>query len=204
MYIDVIMSALSRYSPAELRVDPADGNAYDFQSFVKFYGAMDGRVRWMGAMPLVAPVAPAPPAPPPPPASLVAHAGFLDAITQGATKIVQEKAAEKLAKKVMIEAEVQELEKDIQIAGSQWTVSEEKSVILDDITAVVQKEKSDLYEYLTKQGEKRDTLKDQLNDYAQVGWETKKRKLDTGGAAGTESTFWEFGMKIARHFTTSK
>lgn len=208
------MSVMPHYLPAELRVDPADGNAYDFQSFINCYGNLDGLVRWMAAKPLVAPAfpaPPAPPAPPPPPASLVAHAGLLDAITNGATKIVQEKVAEKLAKKVVIEAEVKKLDEDIKIAGSQWTVSEEKSVILNDVTAVVQKEQSDLLEYLTTQAGKRTTLKDQLNSYEQVGWETKKRKLDepkqqvdTGDAAGPLSILWEATMKIARNFTSSK
>jgi hypothetical protein len=223
------MSALPFYVNVELRVDPADGHAYDFQSFLNFYGPLDGLVRWMGSMPLAAPVAPAalappvppappaapaapaPPVPPAPPASLVAHVGLLDAITKSVTKIVQEKAAQDLAKKVKIEAEVQRLEKDIEIADSQLKMSQEKSVILKNVTEVVEKEKDDISEYLDKQEEKQDALKDQLKDPRQLAREARKRareeqgqQVDTGGAAETESILWQFGMKIARTFTTSK
>jgi hypothetical protein len=206
------MSAFVPFAPVaplvELRIDPADGVAYDYNSFVMQYGFIDGLHRWMTALP---PPPPAPPAPPPPPVSLVAHAGLLDAITKGATKIVQERAAEKLAMKVKIEAEVKKLDKDIEVAESQLAMSEEKGVILNDVTAVVEKEKFDINEYLTNQEEKQDALKALLQDPRKVGRQTRKRArdeekqpVDTGGAAETGSGMWQLCIKIAGIFMPPK
>jgi len=207
-----MMSAFVPFAPVaplvELRIDPADGVAYDYNSFVMQYGYLDGYQRWVIALP---PPPPAPPAPPPPPVSLVAHAGLLDAITKGATKIVQERVAEKLAMKVKIEAEVKKLDKDIEVAESQLAMSEEKGVILNDVTAVVEKEKFDINQYLTKQEEKQDALKALLQDPRQVGREARKRArdeekqpVDTGGAAETGSAIWQLSMKIAGVFMPPK
>lgn len=209
-----MMSAFVPFAPVaplvELRIDPADGVAYDYNSFVMQYGYLDGYQRWVIALP-PPPAPPAPPAPPPPPASLVAHAGFLDAITKGATKIVHEKVAEKLAMKVKIEAEVQKLDKDIEVAESQLAMSEEKCVILNDVTAVVEKEKFDVVEYLTKQEENQDALKALLQDSRQVRRQARKRTreeekqpVDTGGAAGIASGIWKLGIKIAGVFMPPK
>jgi hypothetical protein len=205
------MSAFVPFVPVaplvELRIDPADGVAYDYNSFVFQYGYADGYRRWVIALP----PPPAPPVPPPPPASLVAHAGFLDAITKGATKIVHEKVAEKMAMKVKIEAEVQKLDKDIEVAESQLAMSEEKCVILNDVTAVVEKEKFDIVEYLTKQEENQDALKALLQDSRQVGRQARKRTreeekqpVDTGGAAGIASGIWKLGISFAGVFMPPK
>jgi hypothetical protein len=139
--------------------------------------------------------------------SLVAHAGLFDAIT----KMVQERAVEELANKLKIEAEVKKLEKDIEVAESQLAVSEKKGVILNEVTVVVEKEKSDINAYLSKQEEKQEALMALLQDPRQAAREARKRardeeeqQVDTGGAAGTGSGIWNFGIKIAGVFMPPK
>ncbi len=211
-----MMSAFVPFAPVELRIDPADGRAYDYNSFVMQYGFVHGYDRWVHALPLPPPPPPLPPPPlppppPPPPVSLVAHAGFLDAITKSAIDIVHSRAAERLATKVKIEAEVQKLDLDIEVAESQLAMSEEKGVILNEVTAVVEKEKLDLGVYLTNKEEKQDALKALLHDPRQGGREARKRArdadkqpVDTGGAAETTTGFWQFAFSFASNFTPKK
>lgn len=133
--------ALAPPAPVELRIDPADGVAYDYNSFIMQYGLIDGNLRWAMAFP------PAPP-PPAPPSHLSPQAAMLTHLGHVAVAAVNQRVALTNAENAALALKSQQLQLQIDKTAAELDVYKEQTNQVRQLLSVTEKQEVLVESYL--------------------------------------------------------